>query len=383
MSVYLDNSATTMVCREAADAAYAVMTENYGNPSSTHTMGRNAKKVLDAAREQVAKAMGAKAEEVFFTSCGSEGDNWALLSGAELMHRKGKHIISSCVEHSAVLKSLDKLEAQGFEVTRLKPEKDGSIAVQSVLDALREDTILISLMLVNNETGGVTDIAGMVKAVRAAGCQALIHTDAVQGFLKVPCDVRKLGVDMMTVSGHKIHAPKGIGALYIKGGEKAIKLKPLIVGGEQERERRAGTEALPQIAAFGVAAELGAALFPQSHDKMTELKAYAKVRLSSENDGLRVLSGEAPNILNVSLPGYRSEVLMNFLEAKEIYVSKSSACRKGKRSYVLEACSLPPAVIDGAIRIGLSRFTTKEDIDALCDGLKAAKESLAHTGKKQ
>lgn len=382
MSVYLDNSATTMVCREAADAAYAVMTENYGNPSSTHTMGRSAKKVLDTARAQVAKAMGAKPEEIFFTSCGSEGDNWALLSGADFMRHKGKHIISSCVEHSAILKSLDKLEAQSFEVTRLKPEKDGSIAVQSVLDALREDTVLISLMLVNNETGGVTDIAAIVKAVRAAGSRALIHTDAVQGFLKVPCSVKALGADMMTISGHKIHAPKGIGALYLKGGEKAINLKPLIVGGEQERERRAGTEALPQIAAFGVACELGSALFPQSHEKMAELKAYAEKRLTSENDGLRVLSGGAPNILNVSLPGYRSEVLMNFLEAKEIYVSKSSACRKGKRSYVLEAVGLPPAVIDGAIRIGLSRYTTKEEIDALCDGLKAARESLAHTGKK-
>lgn len=222
MSVYLDNSATTMVCREAADAAYAVMTENYGNPSSTHTMGRSAKKVLDTARAQVAKAMGAKPEEIFFTSCGSEGDNWALLSGADFMRHKGKHIISSCVEHSAILKSLDKLEAQSFEVTRLKPEKDGSIAVQSVLDALREDTVLISLMLVNNETGGVTDIAAIVKAVRAAGSRALIHTDAVQGFLKVPCSVKALGADMMTISGHKIHAPKGIGALYLKGGEKAI-----------------------------------------------------------------------------------------------------------------------------------------------------------------
>lgn len=376
MSVYLDNAATTMVCREAADIALMVMTENYGNPSSTHAMGRSAKKTLDAARQQVASALGARPEEIFFTSCGSEGDNWALLSGAELMHRKGKHIISSCVEHSAVLKALDRLEQQGFEVTRLKPEKDGSIAVESVLDALREDTVFISLMLVNNETGGVTDISGITKAVRAAGNSSLFHCDAVQGFLKVPCNVKTLGVDLLTISGHKIHAPKGIGALYLKGGEKAIKLKPLIIGGEQEQERRAGTEPLPQIAAFGSAAELGSALFHESHERMAELKAHAVSRLTAENEGLLVLSGGAPHILSISLLGYRSEVLMNFLEARDIYVSKSSACRKGKRSYVLQAIGLSPAVIDGALRIGLSRYTTKNEIDALCDGILAARQSL-------
>lgn len=376
MSVYLDNAATTMVCREAADIALMVMTENYGNPSSTHAMGRSAKKTLDAARQQVAAALGARPEEIFFTSCGSEGDNWALLSGAELMHRKGKHIISSCVEHSAVLKALDRLEQQGFEVTRLKPEKDGSIAAESVLDALREDTVLISLMLVNNETGGVTDISGITKAVRAAGSSSLFHCDAVQGFLKVPCNVKTLGVDLLTISAHKIHAPKGIGALYLKGGEKAIKLKPLIIGGEQEQERRAGTEPLPQIAAFGAAAELGSALFRESHERMAELKAHAVSRLTAENEGLLVLSGGAPHILSISLPGYRSEVLMNFLEAREIYVSKSSACRKGKRSYVLQAVGLSPAVIDGALRIGLSRYTTKDEIDALCNGIFAARQSL-------
>lgn len=376
MAVYLDNAATTMVCREAAETAYRLMTENYGNPSSTHTMGRNAKKALDKARAQVAASLGAKPEEIFFTSCGSEGDNWALLSGADFMRHKGKHIISSCAEHSAVLRSLDVLEKQGFQVTRLKPQRDGSISVEQVLDALGENTVLISLMLVNNETGGVTDIGGIVKAVRKAGNKALIHTDAVQGYLKVPYSIKELGADMMTISGHKVHAPKGIGALYLKGGEKAINLKPLIVGGEQERERRAGTEGLPQAAAFGIAAELGALLYNDSHKKMAELKAHAIARLTGENEGLLVLSGQAPHILNISLPGYKSEVLMNFLEASEIYVSKSSACRKGKRSNVLEAIGLPPQVIDGALRIGLSRFNTMEDMDALCDGIRAARESL-------
>ncbi len=376
MNAYLDNAATTMVCPEAADTAYNIMTKNYGNPSSTHKMGRDAKHALDTARAQLAAALGAKPEELFFTSCGSESDNWAILSGAELMHRRGNHIISSSVEHSAVLRSLDILEKRGFEVTRLSPEKDGSISKDSVLAALREDTILISLMLVNNETGGITDISSIAKAVKKAGSQALIHTDAVQGFLKVPFSAKTLGADLISVSGHKIHAPKGVGALYLKGGEKSIKLAPMIVGGAQEFGRRAGTEALPQLAAFGTAAELGSRLFEAAHRCMQELKEYAISRLTDENEGLLILSGDAPHILSISLPGYKSEVMMNFLEARGIYVSKSSACKKGARSHVLEAIALPPAVIDGALRIGFSRYTTRDEVDALCDGIREARLSL-------
>ncbi|MEG0777741.1 MAG: cysteine desulfurase family protein [Oscillospiraceae bacterium] len=377
MTAYLDNAATTMVCREAAEAALNIMTENYGNPSSGHKMGRDAKKALDTAREQVAKAMGAAPEEIFFTSCGSEGDNWAILSGAELCHRRGKHIISSQAEHSAVLKSLNLLESRGYEVTRLKPEKDGRITVEAVLDALREDTILVSLMLVNNETGGITDISEISKALKKSGSSALLHTDAVQGFLKVPSSAKTLGADMISISGHKIHAPKGIGALYIRGGEKALNMAPLIIGGGQERGRRAGTEAMPQIAAFGVAAELGQKDFKASTDKMRELKELATHRLCAENEGLLVLSGEAPHILSISLPGYKSEVVMNFLEARGIYVSKSSACKKGGRSHVLEAVGHSPAVIDSALRIGLSRYTTVEEIHALCDGIAEARACIA------
>ena len=376
MTAYLDNAATTMVCPEAAQAAYNIMTEGYGNPSSTHKMGRDAKALLDEARAKLAKALGAKPEEVFFTASGSESDNWAIMSGAELMKRRGNHIISSEAEHSAVIKSLDTLEKRGFEVTRLKPEKDGSISLGSVMDALREDTILVSLMLVNNETGGITDISAISKALKKSGSAALLHTDAVQGFLKVPFYAKTLGADMISVSGHKIHAPKGIGALYIKGGAKAMNLSPFIVGGAQEFGKRAGTEALPQIAAFGTAAELGSELFEASHRKMSELKTLAAARLSSENEGLLVLSGDAPHILSVSLPGYKSEVVMNYLDALGVYVSKSSACKKGGRSYVLEAIGLPNTVIDGALRISFSRFTTQYEVNALCDAVKEAKAKL-------
>lgn len=376
MTAYLDNAATTKVCIESAQTAFNIMTEGYGNPSSTHKMGRDAKAVLDEARAKLAKALGAKPEEVFFTSSGSESDNWAILSGSEFMKRHGNHIISSQAEHSAVLKSLDVLEKRGFEVTRLKPESDGSISVQSVMDALRKDTVLVSLMLVNNETGGVTDISGISRALKKSGSAALLHTDAVQGFLKVPFSAKTLGADMVTISGHKIHAPKGVGALYIKGGAKALNLAPFIVGGAQEFGKRAGTEALPLIAAFAAAAELGSSLFEDSRQKFTELKELAVKRLSSENDGLLVLSGNAPHILSISLPGYKSEVVMNYLDALGVYVSKSSACKKGGRSYVLEAIGLPSTVIDGALRISFSRFTTEDEVNALCDAIKQAREKL-------
>jgi len=375
MTAYLDNAATTRVCDEAAQAALKIMTENYGNPSSTHKMGRDARDVLDSSRAAIAGALGARPEEIFFTSCGSESDNWAILSGAEKNRRLGKHIISSMAEHSAVIKSLDLLEKQGYEVTRLSPEKDGSISAEAVVGALREDTILISLMLVNNETGGITDIGAISGALKAAGSQALLHTDAVQGFLKVPFTAKTLGADMISVSGHKIHAPKGVAALYIRNGIK-MNLPPFIVGGSQEFGRRAGTEALPQIAAFAAAADTGTRLFEESIRHILEMKELAVRRLTAENDGLLVLSGGAPQILSISLPGYKSQVLMNFLEARGVFVSMSSACKKGGRSYVLEAIGHPSRIIDGALRISFSRFTTGEEIDALCDGIRDARESL-------
>lgn len=375
MEHYLDNSATTRVCPEAAEAAMLAMTEIYGNPSSTHTKGREAKQLLDKSRKQVADALGCTAQELVFTSCGSESDNWAILNGAELMRRKGMHIISSQVEHDAVRRSLDELERRGFEVTRLKPDDTGAIPVQAVMEALRPDTVLVTLMLVNNETGAVTDIGAIAKAMKKAGSQALLHTDAVQAFMKLPFTVKTLGADLVSVSGHKIHAPKGIGALYIKNG---VKLKPYLLGGGQENGRRAGTEAMPQIAAFGAACQTAREHLQENYERMAALRQLAIDALHRDIPELVVIGGGAPHILSISLPGWRSEVLMNYMEAREIYVSKSSACKKGGRSHVLEAIGLAPKVIDGAIRIGLSRFTTQEDILALCAALKEARSKLAH-----
>lgn len=375
MEHYLDNAATTKVCDEAAQAALAAMTENYGNPSSTHTKGREANRLLEKARKQVSAALGCTPGELIFTSCGSESDNWAIINGAEAMRRRGKHIISSAVEHDAVRRSLDELESRGFEVTRLAPDEKGGVSLDSVVSALRDDTILVSLMLVNNETGAVTDISSIARAVKKACPAVLVHTDAVQGFMKVPFSAKTLGADMISISGHKIHAPKGIGALYIKNG---VKLKPFIVGGSQENGRRAGTEAMPQIAAFGAACEIAQAGMAENIARMQSLRERAVQRLSREIPELVLIGGGSPHILSISLPGWRSEVLMNYLEAKEVYVSRSSACKKGGRSHVLEAMGLSSRVIDGAVRIGLSRFTTEKDIDALCSALKEAHDTLAH-----
>ena len=373
MIAYLDNAATTPVSPEAAQAACNAMTTDFGNPSTQYPLGKAAKKALDGHRKAVADALGCKPAEVVFTSCGTESDNWALRLGAQKNRRKGRHIITTAFEHSAILQTCHEMEAEGWEVTYLMPNRQGQISLDDLKAALRPDTVLVSMMLVNNELGCVLPVKEAAALVKAYDKQILFHTDAVQGFLKVPFSAKTLGADMITISGHKIHAPKGIGALYIRSG---LKLPPYILGGGQERGMRAGTEATPQIAAFGTAAEIGSAKMAQATKTMAELRAHAIDRLTAEVDGLVVIGGGSPHILSISLPGYRSEVLMNFLEARGIYTSKSSACKKGGRSHVLEAIGLPANVIDGALRISFSRYTTREDIDALCDALRDAKQSL-------
>ena len=375
MEHYLDNSATTRVCDEAAKAALDAMQNIYGNPSSTHTKGREAKKLLDSSKKEISRALGCDPDELIFTSCGSESDNMAVIRGAQSLQRKGKHIISSPVEHDAVRRSLSFLEESGFVVTYLKPDSKGAIRAEDVAAALREDTVLVSLMLVNNETGAVTDIRSVSGGLRSAGSKALLHTDAVQAFLKIPFSAKTLGADMISISGHKGHAPKGIGALYIK---KGLKLKPYILGGGQENGLRAGTEAMPQIAAFAAAVRAAFPEMPEYTARMQFLKKDLQDRISCKLPEAVFTAGEAPHILSLSLPGYRSEVLMNFLEAREIYVSKSSACKKGGRSHVLEAIGLDNRIIDGALRVGLSRFTSADDTEAFAEALVEASSLLAH-----
>ncbi len=373
--IYLDNASTTPVCEECAEIAYSVMKDHYGNPSSTHTLGRDAASILKNARGQVSAALCSKPQEVYFTSCGSESDNWAIIRGARLRSHEGRHIISSQIEHDAVRKSLDYLESEGYEITRLKPDQTGSIHIQDVLEQVRSDTILVSLMMVNNETGAITDIDSIARQVHAVNPRILVHTDAVQAFMKIPFSAKKMDVDMISISGHKIHAPKGIGALYIRSG---IKLPSYILGGGQENGMRAGTEALPQIAAFGLACEIAKKGFKAYTAAIRERKDTVSRLLAEEVPEAVILSGDAPHILSISLPGWRSEVLMNFMEAQGVYVSRSSACKKGARSHVLEAIGLEPEVIDGAIRVSFSRYNTPEDCEGFISCLKQARDQLSH-----
>lgn len=371
---YLDNAATTPVRPEAAQAALQAMTEGWGNPSSRYAFGTQAAEQVKTWRAQVAQVLGCQPGELYFTSCGSEGDNWAIQAAVELGRRKGKHIITSALEHSAVLEPCKALERQGYEVTYLKPDKNGVLSLEELSAALRPDTVLVSLMLVNNELGTVTPIREVANLIKRSGSPALLHCDAVQGFLKVPFTAKELGADFVTISGHKIHAPKGIGALYVRSG---IKLSPMIRGGGQENGLRSGTEATAQIAAFAAAARLGHQNLADDLAHMEEIKAYAARRLQEQVPGLILIGeGTAPHILPVSMPGYKSEVVLRFLSDRGVYVSSGSACHKGKPSHVYAALGLNKKILDGILRISFSYDTTREDIDALVEGLAAAQKGL-------
>ena len=371
---YLDNAATTQTRPEAAQAAVTAMTEEWGNPSSRYAFGQEASGRLNEHRAQVAAGLGCRPEEVYFLSCGTEGDNWAIAAAVEKNRRKGKHIITTAIEHAAVLEPIRELERQGYEVTWLQPDQQGIITAEQVEAALRPDTILVAMMLVNNELGTVLPVAETARAIRAARCPALLHCDAVQGFLKVPFTPEGLGVDTLAVSGHKVHAPKGIGALYIRRG---LRLPPLIRGGGQEEGLRSGTEPTAQTAAFAAAVEAGRASLERDLAHMRELKDYAARTLREQVPGLELIgAGTAPHILPVTLPGYKSEVVLRFLSDRGIYVSSGSACHKGKPSHVYAALKLPKPQLDGILRISFSSDTAREDVDALVQGLKEAQAQL-------
>ena len=371
---YLDNAATTPVRPEAIQAAVEAMGEGWGNPSARYALGSQAAARVKGWRADVAVALGCAPEEVMFTSCGTESDNWAIQAAAELGKRKGKHIITTAIEHSAVLEPCKVLERQGYEVTYLRPDRKGNISVSDLEEALRPDTVLVSMMLVNNELGTVLPVAEAARAIKRSGCPALLHCDAVQGFLKVPFTPKELGVDLLSLSGHKIHAPKGIGAMYVR---KGLKIQPMIRGGGQEDGLRSGTEPTGQIAALAAACRLGKESLDRDLAHMADLNAYARTRLPQAVPGLRALTeGGAPHILPITLPGYKSEVVVRFLSDRGIYVSSGSACHKGKPSHVYAALKLPKKEQDGVLRGSFSYDTRREDVDALAEGLKAAGEQL-------
>ncbi len=358
--IYLDNSATTRPCGEAVAAMTEMLTEDWGNPSSVHSLGVQAERRLKEARRQVAALMGAEPERVFFTSGGTEADNWAIFSTAQRLGKRGRHIVTTAVEHHAVLHPMERLEALGFEVTYLRPDETGYVPAEALEAALRPDTILVSVMMVNNESGAVMPIGQMLRATRRKAPMALFHTDAVQGLGKVAFKAKTLGADLISVSGHKLHGPKGIGALYIK---KGLPLPPLISGGGQESGLRSGTEAMPAIVGFGAACAAMELKGEIAH--LTDLRDRCRQALADVPGLVFLGRGDAPHIVTVSVPGLRSQGLINCLQEREIYVSAGSACSRGHRSHVLEAMGLDSRIIDGAIRISFGRDNTPEDVDAL------------------
>lgn len=374
MEHYLDNSATTVVSEKSAEKAYKIMTEIYGNPSSLHLKGMQAEDELIVARKNVSSKLGAMSEEIFFTSGGTEANNTVLFGVAQAKKRRGNRIIISSVEHSSIIESAQKLENDGFDVVRISPREDGVIHVEDVLSAVDEKTILVSIMCVNNETGAIMPVSEIFSAVNEKNSEVMCHTDAVQAFGKIALNAKRLGADFISVSGHKIHAPKGVGALYIRKGARLV---PLHYGGEQEKKIRPGTESLPLIGAMGVACSEFA--IESNLEKIQELNRYAKEKLLAI-DGVSINSPEnaLPYVLNISAGRVRSETMLHFLEELDVFVSSGSACSKGKPSHVLSAMGLSRDRADSALRISFSKYNNKEDIDVLCRGIETGLSVLAH-----
>ena len=367
--IYLDNSATTKPCNEAVEAMTLALTENWGNPSALYHFGIDTAHALRTARHQVAAAMGVEPDRIFFTSGGTEADNWAIFSTVKRFGKRGKHIITTAIEHHAILNCMKELEAQGYEVTYLQPNQEGTVTVESLKAALRKDTILVSIMMVNNEVGSVMPIAQMAKLTHRVCPDAVFHTDAVQGFLKVPFQAKALGADLISVSAHKVHGVKGAGALYISPRLKSF--PPMLLGGGQEQGYRSGTEATPAIFAFAAACAAGAATFREDIAREKGLLSGLVEKLGLLN-GVRINgSHEAPHILSLSVPGVPTQNSINILQDAGICVSAGSACAKGHRSHVLSAMNLPPEVIDGSFRISFSKDTTQEELDRFAEVLQS------------
>ena len=361
--IYLDNSATTKPCPEAVEAITKSLTENWANPSALYGFGFDTAKLLRSARHQVAAAMGAEPDRVFFTSGGTEADNWAIFGTVKRMGKRGKHIITTAIEHHAILNCMKELETQGFEVTYLQPDELGNITTDTLKAALRKDTILVSIMMVNNEVGSVMPIAQMAKLTHKLCPDAIFHTDAVQGFLKIPFSAKTLGADLISISSHKVHGPKGCGALYISPRLKSF--PAIMLGGGQEGNYRSGTEGTPAIFGFAAACAAVSATFKADASAEKAMIADLASKLSALEGVFVNGAHEAPHVLSVAIPSVPTQNTINILQDHGICVSAGSACAKGHRSHVLTAMKLSPERIDASFRISLCRDTTQEELDTL------------------
>ncbi|HHU17534.1 MAG: cysteine desulfurase family protein [Anaerovoracaceae bacterium] len=385
MFVYLDNSATTKPYKEVIDVMVKYMQTYYGNPSSLHSMGLDAERAIKEARKIIANSIKAKDEEIYFTSGGTEADNMAIFGAAQARRRRGNKIITSKIEHPAVLETCKNLEVLGFKVEYIPVDCNGIIDLSALREALDEQTILISVMQINNELGSIqpiTEIAEMKSnAEKKLKTEILLHIDAVQSFGKLPINVKDSSIDLITISGHKIHGPKGVGALYIR---KGLNIKPYLYGGGQERGLRSGTENVPAIAGFGVAVDLYMKNFEKRMETIQSVRNYLEECICSEIKDIRINSPKdgSPAILNVSFLGVRGEVILHTLEQSNIYVSTGSACSSKKRgqSHVLEAIGLSNTEIEGAIRFSFSEFNTIEEMDYVLINLKNAVDKFRKLG---
>ena len=367
--IYLDNSATTKPCKEAVEAVTKALTEGWANPSALYNFGIEAAREFRNARTKVAAALGAEPDRVFFTSGGTEADNWAILGAVKRFGRKNKHIITTAFEHHAVLNVMRELESQGYEVTYLQPDSEGCITADDLKSALRKDTCLVSVMMVNNEVGSVMPISQMARLTHKLCPNAIFHTDAVQGFLKVPFQAKNLGADLISISSHKVHGPKGAGALYISPRLKSF--PALLLGGGQENGYRSGTEATPAIFGFAAACASVSKTFQQDITREREL-IHSLVEKVSAIDGIKINGAhQAPHILSLSVPGLPTQNSINILQDAGICVSAGSACAKGHRSHTLTAMGLPPEVMDGSFRISICKDTTEEELNKLYEVITA------------
>ena len=375
MECYLDNSATTAVTPEVAALAACIMTEQYGNPSSLHRRGFWAERALTEARGQVAAVLRCRPEEIIFTSGGTESNNLALLGAARAARRRGNRIVTTAVEHHSVLAVCRQLESEGFEVTYVSPDAGGVITPESFAAACDEKTVLASCMMVNSETGALHDIPAIAAACRRKNPGILFHADCVQAFGRLEIAPARWGVQLVSVSGHKIHAPKGVGALYVA---KGVRLLPPLYGSGQERGLRPGTENLPGICAMGLAAERMNARRVENAAHFTALRQKLITNLS-QSPAVCINSPQAaaPYIINLSVEGIRSEIMIHYLEQFEIYVSSGSACAKGERSHVLTAMGLPEDRIDSALRVSMTDTTAEGEIDEFCRRLLQGAATLA------
>ncbi len=371
MKAYLDNSATTKCSDRAVDLMIKILSEDYGNPSSLHSMGANAEKYIKDARRKIAKTIKAQEKEIVFTSGGTESNNLAILGGVEANKRAGNHIITTSIEHASVWQPMKHLEELGYRVTYLPVDETGMISLTALEEALDGETILVSMMQVNNEIGTIEPVAEAAKLIRAKAKKALIHVDAIQSYGKMIINPGKLDIDLLSVSGHKIHGPKGSGFLYVR---EKTKLKPILFGGGQQRGIRSGTENVPAIAGLGEAAAEIYENLQEKTDHMYALREYF-IQEATKIDGVTV-NGKmgreaAPHIISVSVEDVRSEVLLHSLEEKEIYVSAGSACSSNKPSVsrTLEAIGLKRDFLDSTIRFSLCEASTKEEIDYALEAL--------------